>query len=345
MKYENINYLYLLPLVLIMVIAYIVFFKNKQKALRKFVQAELIDRIVLSVSKKKQITKAIFAIMAVLFIIFSLVQPKWGYHWEEVERKGIDIVVAVDTSRSMLADDIKPNRLKAAQREIKDLLNIVEGDRIGLVAFAGTAFIQCPLTLDYAAFNLFLADLNVNLIPVGGTSFGEAIRKSMSAFNDKSKKHKAIVLITDGEDHQGNAIEVAKAAKEQGIVIYTVGVGKKEGAYIKIKENGKEVLLKDKEGNVIKSRLDEIILNKIALETGGAYSPAYGTKWGLANIYKNIITKMEEKQLGSKKIKLYENRYQIPLFVALILITLESLIGERIKKSRLSPAETTKDAV
>jgi len=337
MKYENINYLWLLPIVILMAVAYIVFYKNRQNAIKRFVQAELMDSIVASVSKRKQKIKAGFVITALLFIIFSLVQPKWGYHWEDVERRGIDIVVAVDTSRSMLADDIKPDRLRAAKREINDLINIIDGDRVGLVAFAGTAFLQCPLTLDYGAFNLFLDDINTNLIPVGGTSFGEAIKKSMSAFSAKLKKHKAIVLITDGEDHQGNAMEMAKAAKEQGIVIYTVGVGKKEGAYIKLKDGrGNETLLKDKEGAVVKSHLDEVLLNKIALETGGAYTPAYGTQWGLANIYTNIIGNMEEKQLGGRKIKLYENRFQIPLFIALILITLESLIGERTRKRRTS---------
>lgn len=335
MKYENINYLYLLPLVFIMALAYIVFFKSRQKALKKFVQAELMDSIVTAVSKKKQVVKAALVITAILFLIFTLVQPKWGYHWEDVERMGIDIVVAVDTSWSMLADDIKPNRLEAAKREIKDLIDIIDGDRVGLVAFAGTAFLQCPLTLDYGAFSLFLDDLDTRLIPVGGTSFGEAIKKSMSAFSDKLKKHKAIVLITDGEDHQGNAMEMAKAAKEKGIIIYTIGVGKKEGTYIKVRDNkGREELLKDKEGKVIKSRLDEVLLNKIALETGGAYSPAYGVQWGLANLYTNLIAKMEEKQLGGRKIKLYEDRYQIPLFIALILITLESLIGERTRKSK-----------
>ena len=163
----------------------------------------------------------------------------------------------------------------------------------------------------------------------------EAIKESMSAFSDKLKKHKAIVLITDGEDHQGNAIEMAKAAKEKGIIIYTVGVGKKEGAYIKMRDDkGGEALLKDKEGKVVKSYLDEVLLNKIALETGGAYSPAYGIQWGLANIYTNFIAKMEEKQLGGRKIKLYEDRYQISLFTALILIVLESLIGERSRRRK-----------
>jgi Ca-activated chloride channel family protein len=320
-----------------MALAYFVFYRNRQNAIKKFVQAELMDSIVASVSKRKQKIKAVFIITALLFIIFSLVQPKWGYHWEDVERRGIDLVVAVDTSRSMLADDIKPNRLQAAKREISDLINVIDGDRVGLVAFAGTAFLQCPLTLDYGAFNLFLDDINTNLIPVGGTSFGEAIKKSMSAFSSKLKKHKAIVLITDGEDHQGNAMEMAKAAKEQGIVVYTVGVGKKEGAYIRLKDGkGNETLLKDREGQVVKTRLDEVLLNKIALETGGAYTPAYGTQWGLANIYTNIIGNMEEKQLGGRKIKLYENRFQIPLFIALILIMLESLIGERASKRKTS---------
>ena len=318
-----------------MVLAYIVFFKSRQKALRRFVQAELVDRTVKSVSKKKQIIKAALVITAILFLIFTLIQPKWGYHWEEVERMGIDIIVAVDTSRSMLADDIKPNRLEAAKREIKDLIDILDGDRVGLVAFAGTAFLQCPLTLDYGAFSIFLDGIDTDLIPVGGTSFGEAIKESMSAFSDKLKKHKAIVLITDGEDHQGNAIEMAKAAKEKGIIIYTVGVGKKEGAYIKMRDDkGGEALLKDKEGKVVKSYLDEVLLNKIALETGGAYSPAYGIQWGLANIYTNFIAKMEEKQLGGRKIKLYEDRYQISLFTALILIVLESLIGERSRRRK-----------
>lgn len=324
-----------MPLIFIMALAYIVFFKSRQKALRRFVQAELLDRTVKSVSKKKQIIKAALVITAILFLIFTLIQPKWGYHWEEVERRGIDIVVAVDTSRSMLADDIKPNRLEAAKREIKDLIDILDGDRVGLVAFAGTAFLQCPLTLDYGAFSIFLDGIDTDLIPVGGTSFGEAIKKSMSAFSDKLKKHKAIVLITDGEDHQGNAIEMAKAAKEKGIIIYTVGVGKKEGAYIKMRDDkGGEALLKDKEGKVVKSYLDEVLLNKIALETGGAYSPAYGIQWGLANIYTNFIAKMEEKQLGGRKIKLYEDRYQISLFTALILIVLESLIGERSRRRK-----------
>ena len=333
MEYGNLNFLYLLPLIPILIIGYILVFRQRRNALQRFAQSELLGRLLVSVSTGKQVAKACFLIVAILFIIFTLVQPKWGYHWEEVHRRGIDIVIAVDTSKSMLADDLKPNRLEAAKREVKALLNVLGGDRIGLVAFAGTAFISCPLTSDYGAFRLFLDDLDTDTIPQGGTAIGEAISRAVAAFEGKLKKYKSIILITDGEDHGSNPIEAAKNAKEHGIVIYTVGIGKKEGSYISItNEKGEKVLLKDKGGQVVKSRLDETMLNNVAMETGGAYVPAYGVQWGLEKIYTERIAKMEERELGSHRVKRYENRYQIPLFIALVLIILESFTSGRKKR-------------
>lgn len=329
MQYGNLDYLYLLFLIPILIIGLIIAAKRKRAAMARFAQYDTLSRIVKPANKGKRLTKLCFIILGVFFLIFSLIEPKWGYRWEEVTRRGIDIVVAVDTSKSMLADDVKPNRLGAAKREIEDLLKVLRGDRIGLVVFAGSAFISCPLTIDYGAFRLFLDDLDTSLIPVGGSSIDRAIERSITAFDVKVKNHKAIILITDGEDHSGRVIEAAKEARENGIIIYTVGVGKKEGSYIKIKdEHGHEVLLKDKEGQVIKSRLDEVTLNKIAIETGGVYTPAYGTEWGLARIYTQRISQLEKKELKSGRTKRYENRYQIPLFIALVFITLESLISE-----------------
>lgn len=334
MRYGNLDYLYLLFLIPILIIGFIYAAKGRKAAMERFAQNETLLRITKTISTQKRLTKNAFIILAVLFLIFTLIEPKWGYHLEKVTRRGIDIVIAVDTSRSMLADDIKPNRLSAAKRKIEDLLKMLKGDRIGLVAFAGSAFTYCPLTIDYGAFRLFLDDLNTSVIPLGGTDLNMAIQKSIDSFDTKIKKHKTIILITDGEDHSGKAIEAAKMAKDNGIIIYTVGIGKKDGSYIKVKEkNGNEVLLKDRNGQVIKSRLDELMLNKIALETHGIYTPAYGTKWGLEKIYSQEIAKIEEKELGSERIKHYENRFQIPLVIALILITLESLIGKlRSKK-------------
>lgn len=332
MQYENLNYLYLLAVIPIIILGYILVFKKKMSDLNKFANIELLQKVGLSISKKRQWLKAILVVIGILLLILALIEPKWGYHWEEVEKKGIDIVVAVDTSRSMLADDVKPNRLEVAKREIEDLLNVLEGDRIALVVFAGSAFTYCPLTSDYGAFRLFLNDIHTNIIPLGGTALAEAIQKGISTFETNTKNHKAIILISDGENHEDDPLKAAVDAKGLGIVIYTVGVGKKDGSYIKIKdESGQDKFLKDRQGQVIKSRLDEITLNKIALETGGLYTPGYGTKWGLEKIYKDSIAKIEGSAYATQRVKRYVNRYQIPLFIAIVLIAVESFLLDRRK--------------
>ena len=338
MKYGNLDYLYLLFIIPLFIIGYLLVFRKKTRDLKKFASLELLKKCGVSMSKKRPWLKATLIIVGILFVICALIEPKWGYHWEEVEKRGIDIVIAVDTSRSMLADDVKPNRLEVARREVEDLLKVLEGDRVGLVVFAGTAFTYCPLTSDYGAFRLFLNDLNTRIIPLGGTAMAEAIRQGIATFEKDSRNHKAIILITDGENHEDDPLDAAKKAKEQGIVIYTVGVGKKDGAYIKIKdERGQESLLKDRQGQVIKSRLDEITLNKIALETDGLYTPAYGTQWGLERIYQDSIAKFEDTTYKTQQVKRYVNRYQLPLFIAIILITLESFLLERRKEKYQLP--------
>lgn len=335
MKYGNLNYLYLLPIIPLLILGYILVLRKKMNDLNKFARIELLSKMGILLSQRRQWLKATLMIVGILFLIFALIEPKWGYRWEEVEKKGIDIVIAVDTSRSMLADDVKPNRLEVAKREIEDLLNALEGDRVGLVAFAGSAFTYCPLTSDYGAFRLFLNDLNTNIIPLGGTNLAEAIRKGISAFESNSKNHKAVILITDGENHEDDPLKAASKAKEQDIVIYTVGVGRKDGSYIKIKdESNHETFLKDRQGQVIKSRLDEITLNKIALETGGLYTPAYGTQWGLKKIYRDSIAKIEESTYKTQRVKRYANRYQIPLVISIILIALESFLPD-VKKTTM----------
>ncbi len=336
MKYGNLSYLYLLAVIPVLSLGYFLVFKKKMRDLNTFASIELLQKTGLSVHKKKLWLKAVFMIAGILFLILTLIEPKWGYHWEDVEKKGIDIVVAVDTSRSMLADDVKPNRLEVAKREIEDLLHVLAGDRVGLVVFAGSAFLYCPLTSDYGAFRLFLQDVNTNIIPLGGTALSEAMRKGIAAFETDSKNHKAIILITDGETHEDDPLKAAAAAKEKGIVIYTVGVGKKDGSYIRIRdESGQERLLKDRQGQVVKSRLDEITLNKIALETGGLYTPAYDTRWGLEKIYKDSIAKIEESTYKTQRVKRYVNRYQIPLFIAMVLIAMESFWLDRKKAANV----------
>lgn len=330
MKFGNLNYLYLAPVIPLLILGYVLMFRKRARDLHTFASAGLLQKAGLSINRKRLWFKAALMVVGVLFLVGALIEPQWGYHWEEVEKKGIDIVIAVDTSRSMLADDVKPNRLEVAKREVEDLLAVLGGDRIGLVAFAGSAFTYCPLTSDYGAFRLFLADVNTGIIPLGGTALGEAIEKSIATFEANSKNHKAIIVITDGENHEDDPLKAAAKAKSQGIAIYTVGVGKKDGSYIRVKdESGQESLLKDRQGQVVKSRLDEITLNKIALETGGLYTPAYGTRWGLEKIYQDSIAKIEESTYKTERVKRYVNRYQIPLFIAIALIVLESFWVDR----------------
>jgi len=309
-------------------------FKRRNSLLRLFAQSEMLKQLTEHVSVQKQKYKYALLVLALLSIVFSLIQPKWGYHWEKIQRRGIDVIVAVDVSRSMFADDIKPNRLDRARREILDLIKMMNGDRIGLIAFAGTAFVQCPLTLDYGACRMFVDELNPTLIPRGGTQIGEAIRKAVSAFEGKEKKNRALIIITDGEDHDSKPIEAAKLAAEKGIKIYCIGIGTPSGSPIRIKNSkGKKVYLKDSKGQLVLSKLDEKTLKKIALITGGAYIQAAASGIELDKIYKDRIAKMNKTDLQSTRKKRYEPRFQWPLALALLFIVSESLITD-YKKNR-----------
>ncbi|MCK5513335.1 MAG: VWA domain-containing protein, partial [Deltaproteobacteria bacterium] len=204
--------------------------------------------------------------LGIMMGIFALTRPQWGFHWEEIKRVGVDVMVAIDVSESMLAEDVKPNRLERAKREVIDLIEMMEGDRIGLIAFAGTSFVQCPLTLDYGACKMFLDYIDTDLIPVPGTAIAEAIRTSLKSFNKRERKSKALIIITDGEDHEGEPIDAAKEAKKEGIKIFTIGVGREGGAPIPLKD-GSGGFKKDRKGDMVITHLDEITLQKIALET------------------------------------------------------------------------------
>jgi len=275
----------------------------------------------------RQSAKAVFSVLAVFFMILALAQPRWGYEWKDLTQEGVDIIVALDVSTSMLAEDIKPNRLSRAKRKISDLLDMLDGDRIGLVAFAGTAFVQCPLTLDYSAAKLFLDATDTDLISAQGTALAAAIRKSVLAFRTEDDKSKAIILITDGENQSGDPLKVAKWAAEQGIKIFTIGIGKDSGAPIPDTDGG---FKKDARGEIVLTRLDETILKKIALETGGAYVRSVTGDLDLDKIYlENIKPKIAKKTLKSQRRKIWTERFQWMIFLALICLMIEFLIREK----------------
>ncbi|MFN8369195.1 MAG: VWA domain-containing protein [Bacteriovoracaceae bacterium] len=238
MKFANWQYIWSLLSIPLLIFFYIWAFKKKNMLIEKFVSPNLKERLLTDFLPARQKLKATFLVIGFTFTLIALLGPRYGYHWEEVKRKGVDIIIALDVSKSMLAEDISPNRLERAKRKIGDFLNMIQGDRVGLVAFAGTSFLQTPLTLDYGAVKIFLDELDTDLIPVPGTALGEAIEKSIKAFDQEDKKSRVLIIITDGEDHLGNPLDVAKKASEQGIKIYTIGIGKEEGAPIPDKVHG-----------------------------------------------------------------------------------------------------------
>jgi len=268
-----------------------------------------------------------------LFSVLALMRPQWGYDWREVKRSGLDILIAIDTSKSMLADDVKPNRLERSKLAVKDLLRSLEGDRVGLIAFSGTAFLQCPLTVDYNGFLLALNNLSIDVIPRGGTSISSAIRLAVNSYEGGQKKYKILVIISDGENHEGDPIDLARKAKRENIRIFCVGIGTSEGELIPIiRKGGKKTLMKDKQGNVIKSRLDEQLLQKIALITGGTYVRSSGAEFGLDLIYEENLSKMERREIKAQMSKIYHERFQLPLAIALILLVIEPLISDKKRK-------------
>ncbi len=300
---------------------------KRRRLLSKFASERLLPELSRTVSRTKIGLKNAMLIAGVFFIFAALSRPQWGYKWEEIKTKGIDIVFAIDTSKSMLAEDVKPNRLDRAKLAVLDIVNVLDGDRIGIVAFAGQSFLQCPLTLDYNAFRMSLEALDTDIIQRGGTNIAAAILEAESAFAHTSNK-KIIVLISDGEELESSALTKAKEAAKDGVVIYTLGVGSVKGGRIPVRDEfGKTTYIKDEYGNPVTSKLDERMLSKVAAETGGFYKPL--TANGMDAIYNEGLKKIPQQELSSKMKQTAIERFQIPLVVAIILLGLESLIGTR----------------
>jgi len=329
MKFGSWNYLFFLWVIPVMVVFYVYAFRKRDKMLALFCGKELVGELVPDFKKGRRLIKALLIMLGIMLGIIALTRPQWGFHWEEIKRVGVDVMVAIDVSESMLAEDVKPNRLERAKREVIDLIEMLEGDRIGLIAFAGTSFVQCPLTLDYGACKMFLDYIDTDLIPVPGTAIAEVIRTSLKSFSKRERKSKALILITDGEDHEGEPIDAAKEAKKEGIKIFTIGVGREGGAPIPLKD-GSGGFKKDRKGDMVITHLDEITLQKIALETGGSYVRSVTGDMDLDKIYQEGIKQhVEQKQLKSTRKRRWEERFQWFIFFALLFVSVEFFVSER----------------
>ncbi len=298
---------------------------RRKKIVAGFAKSDILHVIAPKFDPKRSWFKACLIIIASAFAIIALAGPQMGFRWQKTNQKGVDIMIALDCSKSMLAQDVKPNRLERAKREIIDLLHMMRSDRAGLVAFSGQAILQCPLTLDHETFNIFLKVLNPGFLPVGGTNIGQAIKECYKGFEKDSDTQKAIIIITDGESTAGDVELTAKEMAKEDIKIFCIGVGDLAGAPIPDKKGG---FIKDARGNIILSKVDEKGLEKIADLTGGLYVRSVAGDMDLDMIYKDkILGTMERKTLTSGKKRVWENRFQWFLFPALILFLIELFLS------------------
>jgi len=325
---------------------YRAFNRQQRAALARFVSPRLFAKLTATVSARRRRLKQGLFIVGVACLFVALARPQIGFHWQEVHRKGIELLVAVDTSKSMLTEDTKPDRLDRAKLAVADLVNNLDGDGIGLLAFAGDAFLQCPITLDYDAFRESLDSVDTSTIPRGGTDIGGAIREAQAVLDARPGKEKILVLITDGEDLGGDAVAAAQAAGKDGLKIFTVGVGTAAGELIPVHDpNGGTDFVKDSDGQFVKSRLDETTLKQIAAATGGMYEPLGQQGQGLTAIYDQGLAPFTRHDLASRQTKVYVERFQWPLLAGLLCFASELLIGTRKRAARNIPARNVKTAI
>ena len=312
------------------IVLFIRFDRRREADLIKLIHPRFRQRLTEGFSPWRRNLKRGLWVLAVLLLFVAVARPQMGYEWREVKRKGIDIVFAVDTSRSMLAEDLTPSRLERARLGIIDFVGRLEGDRVGLIPFAGSAFALCPLTLDYQAFRESLDALDTDLIPRQGTDLASAIKEAERLFDENGNNHRVLVMLTDGEDLQGDVIDAAKAAAKKGMAIYTVGVGSPEGATIPlVLGNGRKDFVRDESGKVVKTTLDEATLEKIAEVTNGLYVRLGRGAEGLNTIYQEKLRMVPKSELNQRMERIPLERLEWPLGLAIGILLLEFFIGDR----------------
>jgi Ca-activated chloride channel family protein len=335
MRFEHPQLLWTLFIAVPALAAFFVWsWRAKRRLLTQFISARLLDSLTGNVAAGRQKARMILLLASVVLLIVVLARPQIGFSWDDAKSRGLDVVVAIDTSRSMLATDVSPNRLKRAQLAALDLKRLSRGDRFGLVAFAGSAFLQCPLTLDDEVYRQSVETLDVNIIPQGGTALAEAIQAALGAFKQGNDNHKVMVIFTDGEDHDGHALESAKAAAKEGLRIFAIGVGTPEGELLQRTDSqGRMEYVKDPEGNVVKSRLNEDLLRQVAQETGAFYMRMSGANT-MNVLYERGLAPLPKGELASHRIKRYHERYQWALGLVIALLVVEMLLPERKQKKQ-----------
>ncbi len=326
LRFQHSEYLWALALLLVLQLAFISVSWWKRRSIRRLGDPALVEQLFQGYSRRLFVLKFLLLFLAFFFGVIALANLQKGSRMEKITRKGVDVVIALDVSKSMLASDIKPDRLTRAKQLISKLMDKLDNDRIGLVVFAGNAYLQMPLTIDYSAAKMYLGTVNPDMIPTQGTAISQAIQVSNDAFNKKERKHKSLILISDGEDHDEGSLAKARAAFEEGVVINTIGIGSPTGAPLPDPETGASK--KDKDGNIIISKLNETELKSVAAAGKGIYEHLDNNTEEVVNSLVNKIDSMEQKEFGENIFTDYNSFFHYFIAICLLLLVAEFFIPE-----------------
>lgn len=329
--WENTEFFWGFALVVLLITFFFIQIKLRRINFEKFGNINLLLAISKEVSSSKPVVKFFLLTISIVFLILTLANPLIGTKLVEGKRQGVDVVILLDVSNSMKAEDVKPNRLERAKQMIIKLIDKLINDRIGIIVFAGEAYVQLPLTTDYAAAKLFTSYIDTDIIPTQGTAIGSAIELAVEKFNIEPQRKKAMIVITDGENHEDDAISAAEYAAKNNFVIHTIGMGTLTGGPIPIVRGGVKDFLKDENGSVVTTRLDPIMLEKIATIGKGEFLLNSGVDPDLSAIVEKIA-RMEKKEYETKVFSNFETQYQYPLFAAILFLLLEILITDKKNK-------------
>ena len=322
------DYLWLLSLIPLMVLIYLLHLRKKKKALMRFGNVNTMASLMPYVSKRRGWVKLILLCLALFFLAVGLSRPQIGASVREVKSRGVEVIIALDVSNSMLAQDFKPNRLDRAKLAISRLVDKLKNDRIGLIVFAGDAYTQLPITADYISAKIFLSSISPEIVPKQGTAIGAAIGLAMRSFSEQSERSRALIIITDGENHEDDAVAAAKEAYSQKIIVHTIGIGSPEGKPIPVSGGG---MLKDKDGNIVVTRLDEKTLQEIAAAGHGSYTKASNSDLGLDKLLEEI-SQMDKQTLSSTVFQDFNEQFMYLFAICLFFLIAETFVLEKKNK-------------
>ncbi len=328
-RFASPEYLFLLLVIPVLTLIFIVYRIQKQRNIIKFGNPELLQNLMPNVSTARPVVKFVLQMISIALLVIVLARPQYGTKIEEVKRQGIEVMIALDVSNSMLAEDVAPNRLEKSKRMLSQLIDRMENDKVGLVVFAGEAFTQLPITVDYVSAKMFLNSISPKMIARQGTAIGSAIELTVKSFSAKSEASKAIILITDGENHEDNAVEAAKMAKDRGMVVHVIGIGKPEGSPIPIA--GTMSFMRDKSNNIVVSKLNEEMCMEIAQAGKGIYVRADNTNTALRAIAKEL-DELSKTEISTTVFSDYNEQFQSFAILAFVILLIEILMFDRVNK-------------